>query len=51
MNSFSLSYTLYKLADDLLAHQEGPFPLRIKKASPLTTHVNNQHRIPKKHGK
>lgn len=51
MNSFSSSYALYKLADDLLAHQEGPFLVRIKKAGPLTTHENNQHRIPKKHGK
>lgn len=29
----------------------GAIPIKNKKASPLATHVNNQHRIPKKHGK
>lgn len=29
----------------------GAIPIKNKKARPLTTHVNNQHRIPKKLGK
>lgn len=29
----------------------GAIPIKNKKAGPLTTHVNNQHRIPKKLGK